>query len=362
MSLDRYVWRIALGAFAAALLFFTFLTILVDLLNNVAKYTDKAAEQGLGGFDLIVMLGLYYLKLVPVVVTTVAPFATVIACMFAVARLQHANEMVPMLFVGRSMQRVLRPMLGLGVMAGLLMASSWQWIVPHVGADLAAVESFLRDSNDIDLPVYERRDEGRYFHARKFHPATKELEGVVLLLRGALVADTVLVRAPSASWDEQAGDWRLVGGISQVETAVEGIGEERPIDWLGQPELTPELLLKQGRNTRDLEKLSYSDLLELIAANKHRPELRLALHRHITWPLANVLLLLLVLPMAVHFERGSRVGRVLAAIGLCAGYFLLDLICQAFGQRNIFHPVVMAWTPPIVFGSLGAVLFGGLRT
>ena len=362
MSLDRYVWRIALGAFAAALLFFTFLTILVDLLNNVAKYTDKAAEQGLGGLDLIVMLGLYYLKLVPVVVTTVAPFATVIACMFAVARLQHANEMVPMLFVGRSMQRVLRPMLGLGVMAGLLMASSWQWIVPHVGADLAAVESFLRDSNDVDLPVFERRDEGRYFHARKFHPATQELEGVVLLLRGALVADTVLVRAPSANWDDRTGDWRLVGGISKTNTAVEGIGEERAIEWLGQPDLTPELLLKQGRNTRDLEKLSYSDLLELIAANKHRPELRLALHRHITWPLANVLLLLLVLPMAVHFERCSRVGRVLAAIGLCAGYFLLDLICQAFGQRNIFHPVVMAWTPPIVFGSLGVVLFGGLRT
>ena len=88
----------------------------------------------------------------------------------------------------------------------------------------------------------------------------------------------------------------------------------------------------------------------------------MAFHRHLTWPLANVLLLLLVLPMAVHFERGSRVSRVMAAIALCGGYFLLDLICQSLGQRNFVHPVVAAWTPPIVFGSLGAVLFGSLRT
>ena len=113
-ALDRYVGRIVLGAFGAALVFFVFLTVVVDLLNNVAKYADRAIEQGLGGFDLAMYLGLYYVKKLPVLFTMVTPFATVIACMFAVARLQHANEVVPMLFVGRSVQRILRPTLWLG--------------------------------------------------------------------------------------------------------------------------------------------------------------------------------------------------------------------------------------------------------
>jgi lipopolysaccharide export system permease protein len=108
--------------------------------------------------------------------------------------------------------------------------------------------------------------------------------------------------------------------------------------------------------------LSYSDLRELAVTRPNQVDVRLAFHRHLTWPLANLLLLLLVLPMAVHYERGGRVSRVLYAIGLCGGYMLLDLTCQSLGQRNLFHPVVMAWTPPIFFGSLGLVLFGSMRT
>ena len=120
--------------------------------------------------------------------------------------------------------------------------------------------------------------------------------------------------------------------------------------------------MRQSRDTIDPELLSYSDLREMTVTRPNRADVRLSLHRHITWPLANVLLLLLVLPMAVHYERGSRIGRVLLAIGLCGGYMLLDLVCQSLGQRNFVHPVVAAWIPPIFFGSLGCVLFGSTRT
>jgi hypothetical protein len=51
--LDRYVGRIALGAFAAALVFFLFLTIVMDLLEQpVQVRRARARRTGLGGFDL----------------------------------------------------------------------------------------------------------------------------------------------------------------------------------------------------------------------------------------------------------------------------------------------------------------------
>jgi lipopolysaccharide export LptBFGC system permease protein LptF len=52
---------------------------------------------------------------------------------------------------------------------------------------------------------------------------------------------------------------------------------------------------------------------------------------------------------------------VLIAITLCAGYTLLDITCQSLGQRGL-NPVVAAWAPTILFGSLGVVLFGSTRT
>jgi lipopolysaccharide export system permease protein len=356
--LDRYVGRIALGAFTASLLFFLFLSVLVDLLNNLPRYADRAARQGLGGFDLALYLGLYYVKLLPVLFTTMTPFATVIAGMFTVARLQHANEVVPMLFVGRSIQRVLRPLLWLGLVAGLAMAGCWQWVVPHVGAALASDETFLRHGSAVQkFLVHEVHGaETQRFYVHEFDPVAATLQKVELLVQGTLANDVSRTRAASAQWDPEHRDWRLTDGWllrGKLET---------PQQWLGRSDLTPAVLVQQSRDTIDPETLSYTELLELAERRPNRADVRLALHRHVTYPLANLLLLLLALPMAVFYERGSRVERVLGAMGLCGGYMMLDLTCQSLGQNGLVHPVVAAWTPTILFGSLGAVLFGSTRT
>lgn len=356
--LDRYVGRIAVGAFAASLAFFLFLGVLVELLNNIARYADRAHELGLGGFELAGQLLLHYARFAPVLAMTVMPFALVIACMFTVARLQHANEIVPMLFVGRSMQRTLRPMLGLGVLAALATAACWQWLVPPFAAELVMQETFLRSGAAVYKAVVHEQGgvESQRFYAEEFDAAALRLRRVNLLVQAPQQADTWLIQAPAAQWDAARGDWRLTDGwLQRQRSAV-------PVQWLERPDLTPEVLVQQARDTVDPEHLSYTDLVELSRLRPNEPRIRLSLHRHFTWPLANLLLLLLALPLAVHFERTGRTARVLGAIGLCGAYMLVDLTCQSLGTREFVHPMVAAWVPTIVFGSLGIVMFGGMRT
>jgi lipopolysaccharide export system permease protein len=356
--LDRYVGRIALGAFAAALVFFLFLGVLVELLNNVARYAERAHELGYGGLDLAFYLALHYARFTPVLFMTVAPFALVIGCMFTVARLQHANEVVPMLFVGRSTQRILRPMFALAAATALTMAACWQWVVPAFAAELATHETFLRSGNTAYRAVVHEQlgVESQRFYAERFDPVARSLLHVNLLVESPQTGDSHLVRAREAVWDDERRDWRLIDGWLQRHRVA------TPHGWLERPDLTPAVLVGQARDTVEPEHLSYTDLAELARNRPNEPKVALALHRHFTWPLANVLLLLLALPLAVHFERRSRVGRVLAAIGLCGGYLLVDLTCQSLGTRGFVHPIVAAWVPPIVFGSLGIVLFGSTRT
>lgn len=356
--LDRYVWRIVLGAFGAGLLFFLFLSVLVDLLNNVARYVDTAAKKGLGNFEIAVYLGAYYVKLMPVFFTAVTPFVSVIAGMFAVARLQSANEVVPMLFAGRSIHRILRPMLLCGLLAGAAMAACWQWVVPHVGASLAQAETFLRQQEDaVETLVYETLDgeASQRLRVDRYAPSTRTMRSVHMLTEGTLALENSMVSADAATWDERRRDWRLSGGRLTTQDG------SRPLEWLGRSDVTPELLLQRSRDTVDPDVQSYSDLLELIHTRPHDPGLRLALHRHITFPLSCVILLLLALPLAVWYERGSRLRRLLGAIALCGSYALMDLVCQSLGRQGL-HPVVAAWSPVIVFGALGIVMFGGTKT
>jgi lipopolysaccharide export LptBFGC system permease protein LptF len=53
----------------------------------------------------------------------------------------------------------------------------------------------------------------------------------------------------------------------------------------------------------------------------------------------------------------------MASMALCGGYMLLDLTCQKLGQQQgMLHPIVAAWTPAILFGSLGIVMFSSTRS
>ena len=356
--LDRYVGRIVAGAFAAGLAFFLFLTIVMDLLGNLSKYVERASRHGLGGFDLAAYLAAYYVKLIPVLITTITPFVTVIACMFSVARLQGANEVVPMLFVGRSTQRVLRPMLLCGLLAGIGMAACWQWVVPHIGASITEAESFLGEglTKQKNLVIESGESPRLSLSVREYDPSAQKMAGVNMLVEGDLKVDNSLFVAASATWDRDRKDWRLESGWERRSSG------RVPTTWLGRPDLTPDALLKRGRETVDPEIQSYTELLETMAQRPNSPDLRLALHRHITAPLANLILLLLALPLAVYFERGSRMERLLMAIGLCGAYMLMDLTCQSLGKQNFINPIVAAWPPTIVFGSLGVVLFGSAKT
>lgn len=351
--LDRYVGRIVAGAFAACLLFFLFLSILIEALNSLAKHVDRA---DIGGWTLAVELVGYYASLLPVVFTTVTPFVTVIACMFAVARLQNANEIVAMLFTGRSIHRVLAPMLLCGVVAGAAMVACWQWVVPQVAQTIATTESRTRHGRAMqENVVYEARGETDLrLVAREYDPMQHTMYGVQMLVEGTLASETTLTTAVAATWDPGQKDWRLEGG--RLETRSGYV----PQDWLQRSDLAPEVLLRQGSEI-DPDLLSYTALLDLVERRPTRADVRMALHRHVTYPLANVLLLLLALPFAVRYERGSRVGRLLIAIGLCAAYTVFDITCQSLGQHGL-HPVVAAWSPTIVFGALGVVLFGSTRS
>ncbi|MCA8950118.1 MAG: LptF/LptG family permease [Planctomycetes bacterium] len=357
--LDRYVGRIVLGSFTAALAFFMLLIIIMDILAKMPRYVRVAEEQGFSTLDLIGALLWHYTLFLPVFFVTMAPFVTVIACMFAIARLQHANEVVPMLFVGRPMRRILRPLMLCGLLSGISMAACWQWVVPQVAPAITESDEELnRGIGTQKHLVDESTDEGviRRLYVTEFEPAKNEVTGVSMLLEAVLAADSVLITAKKGVWDGERGDWHLIEGWR------EGVHKKVPVEWLGRGDLTPELLLQRGREAIEADTLSYTELAETMALRPNRADVRLALHRHITFPLANLILLMLVLPLAVWFERGSRIERILTAIGLCGAYALFDLTCQSLGGRGHLHPVVAAWSPTILFGSLGVVMYGGIKS
>ena len=338
--------------------------VVLDLVFRMDTYVSAASEAGLGVWDMATRILSYELLAVPILFIQVAPFVTVIASMFALTRLMSANEVVPMLFVGRSVRRVLLPMVVLAGGSGLVMAATWQWVVPQVRADYEDAKLFLRGKGGAlvlhTIALRSPRQPEIELFAYRYLIAERKLEGVVLYERAADELQSHYIGAESAVWDGARGDWKLVEGYEIV--VVEGVTEVRPRAFLGVESITPKLVVQSEKEKKGAALLSYQELRELLTLRSDRTDYRLAMHRHWTAPLSNLVLLLLALPFGLRFERGSRIEFVLMAMGLCALFMLSEFTCQNLVFRGSMHPVIGAWAPTIVFGSLAAVMFGGVKT
>ncbi|MEM7204593.1 MAG: LptF/LptG family permease [Planctomycetota bacterium] len=357
--LDRYVARTLLSSWAATLLLVVFLFVVMDLLLHMPQYLARAHERGIGLGQVLGAWLRFHLISFPGVFVSFAPFVTVVGSMFAIARLMGANEIAPMIFTGRSTMRVFGPAVALGLLSAGAMAATWEVVLPPLSRSIERLGNVLSPDEareTADEIVLQSNDLRQTLMCGRFWPDEQRMEGVVLVDKGTGPQDRVLVVADAALWNPEAGSWELIGGERVV-------GDVRhPESELRMENVTPDILWMSGKEAKMSSLLAYSELSALMRLSPGRSDLVIAFHYHWTWPLANVVLLLLALPFAVHFERGGKIGRVALAIAICAAYFVFDLICQNLGRRDFVHPVVAAWTPMIVFGSLGVVLFGGMRS
>jgi lipopolysaccharide export system permease protein len=360
--LDRYVALAVAGAYAAALLFLVAMFVVFDLLFEMDNYLQAAEAADIGAFHLIVMLAEYHLVQMPIVFVTIAPFVTVIASMFALSKLMAANEVSPMLFTGRSLFRILRPMLAAAAFSAVAMGATWQWVIPNIAEQHERLGATLTGSK-LTLPritVRAKDNPRQELFCREYDRGLQKMIGVIVYNRGSSPGDGIYLEAAAATWNPEAKDWELVDGWRKVGEF--GKREIVPQHSLGMAGVTPRLITDSVKAQKQTSTMSYTELRDLIRLRPGKSDYLLAFHVHFTFPLANLVLVLLALPFAVNFERGRRIERVVFAILICAGYLVVDLICQNLAFDNYIHPIVAAWTPTIVFGSLGAVVFGGMRT
>ena len=360
--MDRYVASAVAGAYLAALLFLGMMFVVFDLLFEMDNYVAVAARNGSGLLELATDLAEYHLYNMPLVFVTIAPFVTVIACMFALSRLMASNEVGPMVFTGRSVFRILMPMLSVSVISALAMGATWQWVIPTFAEQKQALYADLTGSEfELQQITLRSHELGRReLYCRVYKHEQQLMDGVVLYDRGASRADGVFIEADSAQWNPAQDDWELVDG-RRITGGVDNDQIKRQ-DFLGMKGLTPSQVLDSGKTQRETAELSYTELEELMRLRPGKADYILSYHVHFTFPLANIILILLALPFAVSFERGRRIERVIFSIAICAGYLVVDLTCRNLAYKDIIHPVVAAWTPTIIFGSLGTVVFGSMRS
>ena len=361
--LDRYVGSLFLTSYATAFLVVVGLFFILDMASNLDDFLEPWED---GTRAPTVILARYYVLNVPFLYMQSAPFVTLTGAMFTVSRLMKHNEVSAALSAGISAHRVLLPIF-LGSLAVAVGMFGFREFATSSMAQQRDALLYVLKEKSYDR-VYENlwlRDQaGARVRLGEFRPATgtppraeiRDLE--VTYAAGDLITS---VEADAATYVQRADGpaWSLEGG-RRFDVGVEQ--EETNPEFLEYTQFTPSLALTFFRARHQPLDLSFSEVKTLASCDPDNVLYQTLLQYHLTFPLANVVLLLVGLPLMMRQERGKGVERLAFGLLLCVFFFGADFIFRNLGMQGSLQPLLASWIPVLFFGSLGIVLVDSMKT
>lgn len=356
--IDRYVASLFVGAYVTSLLLVVGLAVIIDVASNL----DYFAPWQDGRPAPTAWIARYYALNTPFLFLQVAPFVTVSAALFTVVKLLRHNELVACFNSGVSARRAVAPLFVGGLLAALGMVALRESATSHLGPQRDRLRHLL-DSHTPGwrlVDVWMRDVAGNVIGASEFHPDRGEILGLEIV--GARGPTLLSVSAKRAVWLDEPGQqgWVLEDGLMREETG--DTSRRSSIEWFDEFTFTPSDVLLADKGDRRALELSLAELERLAARDPDNLQYQTLFHYHVTFPLANLVLLLITLPFLFGRERGKSVEGLSRAALMCVLYFAADFIARSLGMEGSLSPLWSSWVVPLVFGSLGAVLFEGLRT
>jgi lipopolysaccharide export system permease protein len=358
--LDRYVARLFALSYLAAFLLVVGLFLILDMATNLDDYltTDKSGHGPPTG-----LVGEYYLLQLPFLYLQMSPYVTLVAGMFAAARLARNNEIVAALGAGISVRRLLLALYLGATLLAVGMFALREGATRQLGRQRDLVLDRLTERRDLpvleDLVVRDRR--GRPVRLSEYAVGDASRESEVRGLTARFQEDqlSVAITAPEARY-LGGGRWELDHGLRHED---DGMGRRAiPLQVLEDPRFTPddvELYWKARDHPLDL---SHAELTTLLDREPTNAQYQTLLQYNLTFPLAGLVLLLVGLPFVVVSERGRAGERIARGFFLCMAYFGVDFVARTMGLQGEVGPLVSGWLPLVLFGSLGVVLTASMRS
>lgn len=371
-TLARYMTRQFLGIFSICFCALLMIWLLQDLQNNLPDLR--------GGKHLFQTIVTFYGTRLPFIVRELLPYALLLSLLFCLGKLSKSREIVAMIQTGRSLPRIVSPLIVAGLTAtALCMALNYHWapIAEGSGEELLqqAKGATVSEASNV---LYRNSAKHRLWMVGTF-PKNYEKGEPLLNVEVTTTDDAknllTRISAERAIWNRRDRSWTFEnaweGDFKEVKSIYEGEpdriepvfndneGETRTVVRRGWSE-TPWQLIKPGLAPPFLGIPDLNSWLRANAGNEVTMDPSPYLTQwHYRWaqPVICLVTVLLAAPLGIHFSRRGSTGGVAVAVALSGSLLFLTTMSLSLGEAAKISPAVAAWTPNVVFALLGIYLF-----
>jgi len=356
-KLDRYILFIFLKTF----FFSVFLFALIATAIDASEKSEDFIKRNLTFSDIFYN---YYIGFIPHIITLLFPVFILISVVFFTSRLAMRSEILAMLSVGMSLQRIMRPFWIGGIFFALLLGLLNHFIIPEANKIRTEFERkyiYLHNSSGDNSAfvnnIYFRIDSNTYAGIRSFDTLSKSGNGFFLsrLTNGQMQMN---MRAESIVWDESKKQWQL---NNVVERKIIGYKEEVKY----YPTFQIQFGYKPGELTTDeymKDKLKTPDLNRLITKEEVRGSegvipLKFERYRRDANAVSVIVMTLIAGILASRKIRGGSGFHMGLAFVIGVSFIVIDKFAMVFCIKGNLHPIIAAWLPTFLFGLLTLRLY-----
>jgi len=361
--IDRHVVHLFVLSYLASIVLVVGIFLILDMATHLDEYLEVDARGNSAG--VLEVVEFYCLQL-PFFYLEMSPFVTLIAGVFTTTHLSKANEIVAVLGAGVSSRRLLAPVLLCAAFLAVGMFALREWATETIGLqrDLMHDRLIKHRANPVYDGIWVKSKEGVTVRVTAFEPAggprgEPMIRGLSCQVEHEGVLEVYVADSARALEPLGEGRWALEGGhVLRVSAKGEERADARRLEGVT---FTPEDVMLFYKATAKPLDLSFSGARRVLARRPEDARVRTALHYHMTFPLAGLVLLLVGLPFLVGQEEGRGVERLAVALLLCVAYFGFDFVTRNLGLQGTLGPIHAGWLAVILFGCLGLVLFSSMR-
>ncbi len=347
--IGRYVIREIVRYFGIILLIVLGVYLTVDFIEKVDNFIEAALTWQ--------RAFLFFICKIPLILVQLTPVGTLLAVMITFGLMAKNNELLALRIGGISMVSLLRPMVGCGLAAVVLMVIIAEAIMPFTVSQanqiwLQEVRGYkgarIRQSD-----IWLKSDES-ILNIKLFHPEKQMAEGITLHRFNPQFKLTERIDAEKGVFKD--GGWTLHRGIIQQQVDRPGV---RLFEDLRIPlGFTPEDLASARPKPEEMSFLQlYRFIAKVEAEGYDATRYRVDLQAKISFPFISLIMTIIGAGLAARGKvKGSLPGSITMGLGIAFLYWIVFSFCLSLGYAGALPSLIAAWGANLIFTCLAGYL------
>ena len=348
--LDWYIIRKFIGTYFFAILLIISISIVFDVNENLAKFSQYHAPLKAIVFD-------YYANFVPYFANLFSPLFVFIAVIFFTSKLAGNSEIIAMLAAGMSFRRLMRPYIISCVLISVLRFSLGAYIIPHGTIVRQNFETIYKNKkkNSTAENVQLQVESGVIAYIQHYDNNKKRGYGFCLdkFEDKKVVSHLTATEISYDTISDSKYHWKVTNWkIRTLKGLKEHITSGAVKDTVIMMEPT-DLVYSKGQQ----ETFTSPQLLEYISKQTSRGsgnvvQYEVEYHKRIAMSFASFILTTIGLSLSSRKRKGGMGLYLGIGLALSFTYIMLQTVSSTFAIKADTPPMLAAWIPNIIFAAV----------